>query len=57
MDIVICYHLVLSMIIQTVDGERKVADDVKTDPGMFLIIMIIMTIETNIMNPSKKTEK
>ena len=38
---------ILSMIIQTVDGERKVADDVKTDTGMFLIIMIIMTIETN----------
>ena len=46
------------MIIQTVDRERKVADDVKTDPGMFLIIMIIMIIETNIIKRRlKKNER
>ena len=44
------------MIIQTVDGERKVADDVKTDPGMFLIIMLIMTIETNIIKRRLKNK-
>ena len=44
------------MIIQTVDGERKVADDVKTDPGMFLIIMIIMTIETNMIKRRLKNK-
>ena len=40
---------ILSLIIQTVDGQRKVAVDVKTDTGNLLIIMIRKseTIETN----------
>ena len=44
------------MIIQTVNGERKVADDVKTDTGNLLIIMIIMTIETNMIKRRLKNK-